>query len=107
MAYYPDATWINQPRGIPLERTLLSNIDFAVSHRSFVFDLSPWDDEQPNDDSGQPLGSGLTVGRLPHPSSELSLSWSVGGSSSRRAGIIKTPTAMTPTRWMPVIHRSN
>ena len=57
MAYYPDAAWINQPKGVPLERTLLSNIDFAVSKRSFVFDLSPWDDEQPNDDSGQPLGS--------------------------------------------------
>jgi len=57
MAYYPDATWIDQPKGIPLERTLLSNIDFAISHRAFVFDLSPWDDEQPNDDPKQPLGA--------------------------------------------------
>lgn len=30
--------------------------DWAVFNRSFVFDLSPWDDEVPGDDPGQRLG---------------------------------------------------
>jgi len=31
--------------------------DWAVKHGSFVFDLSPWGDEVPADDTGQPLGT--------------------------------------------------
>jgi len=31
--------------------------DWAVQYGSFVFDLSPWGDEVPGDDQGQPLGT--------------------------------------------------
>lgn len=31
--------------------------DYVVQRRGFVFDLSPWADEQPNDDPTQPLGA--------------------------------------------------
>jgi hypothetical protein len=57
LAHYPDAGWIKSPKGIPLERTLLSNHDFFISKKAFFFDLSPWDDEAPDDDLSQPLGS--------------------------------------------------
>jgi hypothetical protein len=33
--------------------------DWAIKNRSFVFDLSPWGDERPKDDPGQPLGTDL------------------------------------------------
>jgi hypothetical protein len=33
--------------------------DWAVTHRAFVFDLSPWGDEKPKDDPDQPLGTDL------------------------------------------------
>lgn len=33
--------------------------DWAVRHRAFVFDLSPWGDEKPKDDPDQPLGTDL------------------------------------------------
>jgi len=57
MGYYPDATWLTRPNGVPLERTLLTNHDFFVAKKGFFFDLSPWEDEAPDDDPGQPLGS--------------------------------------------------
>jgi len=41
-----------------LPNTLLSNHDYHIAHRSFFFDLSPWEDETPNDDRSQPLGTG-------------------------------------------------
>lgn len=37
--------------------------DWAVTHRSFVFDLSPWGDERPADDLHQPLGTDLQTYR--------------------------------------------
>lgn len=57
MGYYPDASWLQTPRDVPLERTLLTNHDFFVSKRGFFFDLSPWVDEAPEDDPHQPLGT--------------------------------------------------
>jgi hypothetical protein len=33
--------------------------DWAVYNRAFVYDLSPWEDEAPLDDPGQPLGADL------------------------------------------------
>lgn len=56
MAYYPDAHWIKDPKGIYPERSLISNYDFFVSKKAFFFDLGPWDDDLPDDDMGQPLG---------------------------------------------------
>ena len=37
--------------------------DWAVAHRAFVFDLSPWGDEKPKDDPEQPLGADLDTYR--------------------------------------------
>ena len=34
----------------------LTNHDFYIAHKAFFFDLSPWGDERPVDDPGQPLG---------------------------------------------------
>lgn len=38
--------------------------DWAIMHRSFVFDLSPWGDETPLDDPHQPPGTDLQTYRL-------------------------------------------
>ena len=38
--------------------------DWAVSNRAFVFDLSPWGDERPQDDPGQAPGLDLETYRL-------------------------------------------
>ncbi|MCX5759159.1 MAG: GxGYxYP family putative glycoside hydrolase, partial [Candidatus Hydrogenedentes bacterium] len=37
--------------------------DWAVMHRAFVFDLSPWGDEKPKDDPDQPTGTDLETYR--------------------------------------------
>ncbi len=72
MAYYPDAGWIKLPKGIPLERTLLSNHDFFISKKAFFFDLSPWTDEVPDDDPRQPVGTdGRTLLKLLAQAAEL------------------------------------
>jgi len=57
LAYYPDAYWLQETHGVPPERTLLSNHDYYIAHRGFFFDLSPWDDEAPNDDPTQAPGT--------------------------------------------------
>lgn len=56
MAYYPDAHWIRDPKGVPPERTLASNYDFFIAKKAFFFDLGPWDDDRPDDEPDQPLG---------------------------------------------------
>ncbi len=38
--------------------------DWSVMNRSFVFDLSPWGDEVPLDDEGQPLGTDLETYKM-------------------------------------------
>lgn len=38
--------------------------DWAMKHRAFVFDLSPWGDEVPRDDQQQPLGTDLATYRM-------------------------------------------
>lgn len=38
--------------------------DWAVHKGSFVYDLSPWGDEQPQDDPGQPLGTDLETYKM-------------------------------------------
>ncbi len=57
MGYYPDAFWLGRPNGLPVDRTLLSNQDYFIAHRGFFFDLHSWDDEAPDDDPGQRLGT--------------------------------------------------
>jgi hypothetical protein len=56
-AYYLDGFWLRQPRRAGPTMHTLSNHDFFVARRAFFFDLSPWGDEPPTDDPGQPLGS--------------------------------------------------
>ncbi|MCU0959287.1 MAG: hypothetical protein MUF48_04215, partial [Pirellulaceae bacterium] len=38
--------------------------DWSIRNRAFVFDLSPWGDERPQDDPTQPLGADLQTYRL-------------------------------------------
>lgn len=40
-----------------LDNAVLANQDYYVARKAFFFDLSPWADEAPNDDPGQPLGT--------------------------------------------------
>jgi hypothetical protein len=50
---------------------LLANLDYAVSKKGFCYELSPWGDEIPNDDPGQPLGTDLdTYKRILHACNE-------------------------------------
>ncbi|MBQ9874308.1 MAG: hypothetical protein IJM30_07575 [Thermoguttaceae bacterium] len=54
--YYIDADWIKRPIGAT-QNHCLTNRDFGVANKGFFFDLSPWEDETPNDDREQPLGA--------------------------------------------------
>ena len=54
--YYIDAFWITHPNGA-VQNHCLTNRDFIVARKGFFFDLSPWEDEAPNDDPNQPLGT--------------------------------------------------
>lgn len=50
---------------------LLANLDYAVSKKGFCYELSPWGDEIPNDDPGQPLGTDLeTYKKILHACNE-------------------------------------
>ena len=60
MGFYLDAYWIANPSGYIPNHTL-TNHDYFISKRGFLFDLSPWDDETPVDDPGQPLGTDVTT----------------------------------------------
>jgi len=55
LAYYIDQFWLRQ--GGSYANHSLSNHDFFIARRAFFFDLHPWDDEAPNDDPTQPLGT--------------------------------------------------
>lgn len=54
--YYLDADWIRRPIGAT-QNHCLTNRDFGISRAAFFFDLSPWEDEAPNDEPNQPLGA--------------------------------------------------
>ena len=58
LGYYVDKWWSQAPRAAqtPFE-TLAVNHDWIIKHRGFIFDLSPWDDEAPNDDPHQRIGT--------------------------------------------------
>lgn len=48
---------ITLPATTAAQLMLLTNLDYQVSRKSFVFDLSPWDTEAPNDDPTQAVGT--------------------------------------------------
>lgn len=54
--YYLDAFWLRHPTRAQADMHTLSNHDYFIAHRAFFFDLSPWADEAPSDDTSQPLG---------------------------------------------------
>lgn len=58
LGYYIDKWWAESPQAsqAPLEN-LAINHDWIIKNRGFLFDLSPWDDEAPNDDPQQPIGT--------------------------------------------------
>lgn len=56
LGYYLDSYWLSRP-GDSVQQAVLSNHDYLVSRRGFVFDLFPWDDETPVDDRNQPVGT--------------------------------------------------
>lgn len=58
-AYYIDQEWMNKPTAANRNHHTLSNHDFFISRKGFFFDLSPWEDESPSDDSGQKIGTDL------------------------------------------------
>jgi len=57
LAYYLDAWWLTQPTKSAPDTHGLSNHDYFIARRAFFFDLSPWDDEAPQDDAKQRLGT--------------------------------------------------
>ncbi|MCC6235767.1 MAG: hypothetical protein IT580_24230 [Verrucomicrobiales bacterium] len=56
-AYYVDAFWLKRAAAAGPEMHTLANHDWFVSRRAFFFDLSPWGDEGPVDEPGQPVGA--------------------------------------------------
>ncbi|MES2461260.1 MAG: GxGYxYP domain-containing protein [Armatimonadota bacterium] len=57
LAYYLDAWWLQKPKKARPNCHSLSNHDYFIARKAFFFDLSPWDDEAPQDDTTQPLGT--------------------------------------------------
>ncbi|MDQ2799756.1 MAG: hypothetical protein M3Y13_08955, partial [Armatimonadota bacterium] len=57
LAFYIDSWWLTAPTKAAPECHSLSNHDYFVARRAFFFDLSPWQDERPQDDPKQPTGT--------------------------------------------------
>jgi hypothetical protein len=58
LGYYIDKWWSQSPQASSaISENLGVNQDWVIKNRGFIFDLSPWDDEAPNDDPHQPLGA--------------------------------------------------
>ena len=59
MAYMLDGMmWGDDKSCYPdLDNTLVANHDYYIARKAFFFDLSPWDDETPNDDKEQQIGT--------------------------------------------------
>lgn len=58
LGYYIDKWWSQSPKApSALFESLAVNQDWIIKNKGFVFDLSPWDDEAPNDDPRQPVGT--------------------------------------------------
>jgi hypothetical protein len=63
LAYYIDYYWPYHQHDVPAtvdySVNTLTNHDYFIARRGFFMDLSPWNDESPNDDPTQPLGTDL------------------------------------------------
>lgn len=58
MGYLMDGMkWAGSTPYPDLGNAYVPNHDYLVMKKAFVFDLSPWPDEAPNDDPGQPVGT--------------------------------------------------
>jgi hypothetical protein len=58
LGYYIDKWWSQSPKASQARlENLAVNHDWIIKNRGFLFDLSPWDDEAPNDDPRQPIGT--------------------------------------------------
>jgi putative glycoside hydrolase with GxGYxYP motif/GxGYxY motif-containing protein len=60
-AYYLDGYWLRAPFACATDQHTLANHDYFIAHRGFFFDLSPWEDEAPVDDPGQPPGADVRM----------------------------------------------
>ena len=62
LGYYIDKWWSQSPKAsqVPFE-SLAVNHDWIIKNRGFIFDLSPWDDEAPNDDPQQHIGTDYNI----------------------------------------------
>lgn len=61
MFLYEDS-WFKEPNDYRI--TYAQIRDWAIANKGFVFDLSPWGDETPQDDPSQPLGTDLATYEL-------------------------------------------
>ena len=56
LGYYIDSVWIDKPWG-RLSNSTLTNHDYIIANKGFVFDLSMWEDEPATDEPNQPIGA--------------------------------------------------
>jgi len=57
LGYYVDAYGQDKASYDVSETLCISNRDYIIANKGFFFDLSPWSDEQPNDDRTQTVGT--------------------------------------------------
>jgi len=60
-AFRSNDAWYDRPHGT---LTYATTYDWAVKNRSFVYDLSPWGDEAPNDEPSAPVGTDLETHKM-------------------------------------------
>ncbi|BCW99469.1 MAG: hypothetical protein KatS3mg024_2296 [Armatimonadota bacterium] len=63
LGYWLDAFWLQRSGTMPWWEHCLTNHDWIVAGRGFLFDLSNWGDEAPQDDPNQPVGADLETFR--------------------------------------------
>jgi len=59
IGYWCDAFWLQHPTDMSLDNVGLTNHDFVVTRKGFIFDLGVWDDEAPRDEPDQRFGLDL------------------------------------------------
>ncbi len=63
MGYYIDYTFTSLTKSVSLNLATLTNLDFQIMHKGFVFDLGVWEDEAVIDDPQQEHGLDLKTFR--------------------------------------------